>query len=66
MANRSQFQIDTSDAVRNRVKAVAYSRGLTVTVFLLQALAKMDDKELTKIIEKDLTERTQRGRPKQS
>lgn len=61
--SRSQLQIDVPPAVRNRAKAVAYDRGLTLTELVLQALTKMDDKQLKELIEKDLKERTQRGRP---
>lgn len=61
--NRPQLRIDASDDIRNRAKAVAYSRGLSLTEFVLQALSKANDKELTKLIEKDLEERTGRGRP---
>lgn len=62
-ADRPQFRIDTSAAVKNRAKAAAYSRGLSLNEFVLQALAKAGDKELAKLIEKDLSARQQRGRP---
>lgn len=60
---RSQIQVDTSPAVRNRAKAVAYGRGLSLTKLVLKALAAVGDKELKALIEKDLQERAQRGRP---
>jgi len=62
-STRSQIQIDATTAVRNRAKAVAYSRGITLTELVLNALATVGDKELKSLIEKDLHERTQRGRP---
>ncbi len=62
-ADRPQLRIDASAGVKNRAKAVAYSRGLSLTEFVLQALAKEGDKELTKLIAKDLDDRQQRGRP---
>lgn len=62
-ADRPQLRIDASLAVKNRAKAVAYSRGLSLTEFVLQALAKESDKELTKLIKNDLEDRQQRGRP---
>ncbi len=61
-ADRPQLRIDASVAVKNRAKAVAYSRGLSLTELVLQALAK-EDKELAKLIAKDLDDRQQRGRP---
>lgn len=61
--SRIQLQIDTSKDVRNRAKAVAYGRGISLTELVLKALANVDDKELKALIEKDLEERAQRGRP---
>ena len=62
-SSRPKFQIDAVPAIRDRAKAVAYGRGLSLTEFVLQALAKAGDKELTALIEKDLKERTRPGRP---
>jgi hypothetical protein len=62
---RSQIQVDASPAVRNRAKAVAYGRGLSLTELVLKALAAVGDKELKSLIEKDLQERAQPGRPQQ-
>ena len=62
-ANRPQLRIDASPAVKNRAKAVAYGRGQSLTELVLQALISVGDKELTELIEKNLKERTQRGRP---
>lgn len=61
--SRSQLQVDASLPVRNRAKAVAYGRGLSLTEFVLRALAEVGDKELKVLIENDLKERAQRGRP---
>ena len=60
---RIQLQIDTSKEVRNRAKAVAYGKGFSLTELVLKALAEVGDKELKSLIEKDLEERAQRGRP---
>lgn len=60
---RIQLQIDTSKEVRNRAKAVAYGKGFSLTELVLKALAEVGDKELKALIEKDLEERAQRGRP---
>ena len=62
---RTQLQIDTSKAVRNRAKAVAYGQGISLTELVLKALAAVGDKELKALIEKDLEERGGRGRPQQ-
>jgi len=61
--SRIQLQIDTSKEVRNRAKAVAYGKGISLTELVLKALAQVGDKELKTLIDKDLEERTQRGRP---
>jgi uncharacterized protein (DUF1778 family) len=63
MADRPQLRIDASKKVINRAKAVAYLNGQTLTEFVLQALTKVGDKELAKLIEEDLEERANRGRP---
>lgn len=62
-STRPKFQIDAKPEIRDRAKAVAYGRGLSLTEFVLQALAKEGDKELAKLIEQDLKERTRPGRP---
>lgn len=61
--SRIQLQIDTSKEVRNRAKAVAYGRGMSLTELVLRALSNVDDDELKTLIEQDLEERAQRGRP---
>lgn len=58
-----KFQINTLPEIKDRAKAVAYDRGMSLTEFVLQALAKEGDKELKKLIEKDLTGRAKPGRP---
>lgn len=62
-SSRIQLQIDTSKEVRNRAKAVAYGRGVSLTELVLKALATVGDKELKDLVENDLKERSQRGRP---
>lgn len=59
---RPRFQINASTEVLNRAKAVAYSRGLSLTEFVLQLLAK-EDQELKKLIDKDLAGRSRPGNP---
>jgi hypothetical protein len=63
MSSRPKLQIDASSAVRERAKAVAYDRGLSLTEFVLTALSKEGDKKLASLIEKDLGDRTKPGRP---
>ena len=60
---RTQIHIDASKSLINRAKAIAYGRGQSLTEFVLLALAKTGDKELTKLVEKDLEKRPSRGRP---
>lgn len=62
-ALRPQIRIDASKQVINRAKALAYGRGMSLTELVLSALAKLGDKELTKLIEKELADRPSRGRP---
>lgn len=57
------FQINTLPEIKARAKAVAYDRNLSLTEFVLLALSKEGDKELKRLIEKDLSGRTKPGRP---
>jgi hypothetical protein len=60
---RSQFQIDTTDEIRNRAKALALEGGYkTLGDFVHNALAKVGDPKLTKLIEEFLETRRQPGR----
>ncbi len=60
---RVKIQIDASEEIRDRAKAVAYNRKMLFNEFVLQALAGQGDKELTALIKKDLSEKTKPGRP---
>jgi hypothetical protein len=62
-ALRPQIRVDASKQVINRAKAIAYGRGMSLTELVLTALAKFGDKELAKLIDKDLADRPSRGRP---
>lgn len=57
------MQIRVTDAVRERAKKVARSRGDTLSELVLKLLASSGDKELKKLIEKELLERPKPGRP---
>ena len=61
--NRPRVQLDMPIPIRNRAKAVAYSRGTTLLGLVLLALTKVDDKELTSLIEKELSSKQSPGRP---
>lgn len=60
---RPRVQLDISDSIRDRAKAVAYDRGQTLVELVLRALATVGDKELTKRIEKELESKQSPGRP---
>jgi len=58
-----KLQIDATEAIRDRAKAVAYTRGKNLNEFVLEAMAKQGDAELTEQIKKYLAEKTKPGRP---
>jgi len=59
---RQRLQINASIETLNRAKSVAYDRGLSLTEFVLQAIAKEDD-ELKKLVDKELSTRAKPGNP---
>jgi hypothetical protein len=61
--NRIQLQIDVSPEVRKRAKMVATDHDMTLIQLVLTGLTKFGDKDLNKAIEKDLAQRSGRGRP---
>lgn len=63
MKKRPKLQIDASPQIRQRAKVAAYARGISLKEFVLLALAKAGDKELAKLIEKELKESPSPGRP---
>ena len=63
MNKRPKLQIDASSQIRQRAKAVAYARGMSLKEFVLKALSQAGDKQLTKLIEKELQESSGPGRP---
>ena len=62
-ARKVSLQIETSEAVRNRLKSVAYDKGQTLNEYVLRALSKTDDPELKKLIASELEGRSKPGRP---
>lgn len=60
---RERVQIDMSDAVRRRAKAVAADRGTTLVNLVLLGLTKVGDEKLTALIKKEMAEKASPGRP---
>ena len=61
---RPRVQLDMSTEVRDRAKAVAYDRGLTLVEFVLQCMdAAGKDKKLSALINKELATKPGPGRP---
>lgn len=62
---RERVQIDMSDAVRRRAKAVAAEQGTTLVNLVLLGLTKIGDEKLTALIKKELADKATPGRPSQ-
>jgi len=60
---RPRFQVDSSTELINHAKAIAYGRGLSLTEFVLQAMAKDGDEKLKQLVKKELGDRTRPGNP---
>ncbi len=57
------MQIRVTDDLRERAKAVAKSKGLTLSEMVLNLLADAGDKQLKELANKELKERPKPGRP---
>lgn len=57
------MQIRVTDGLRERAKAVAKQKGLTLSELMLQLLASTGDKQLKDLVKKELKERPKPGRP---
>ena len=57
------MQIKLPDDVRERAKAVAKNKGLTLSELVIALLANAGDKELKNLANKELKERPKPGRP---
>ena len=57
------MQIRVTDDLRERAKAVARQKGLTLSELILQLLSTAGDKELKALANKELKERPKPGRP---
>lgn len=57
------MQIRVTDDLRERAKAVAKKKGLTLSEMILQLLASAGDSQLKELANKELKERPKPGRP---
>ena len=57
------MQIRVTDDLRERAKAVAKQKGLTLSELMLQLLASTGDRQLKDLVKKELKERLKPGRP---
>jgi hypothetical protein len=57
------MQIRVTDDLRERAKAVAKQKGLTLSELILQLLSTAGDKQLKELANKELKERPKPGRP---
>ena len=57
------LQIRVTDDLRERAKAVAKQKGLTLSELVVQLLASTGDKQLKELAKKELKERPKPGRP---
>jgi len=57
------MQIRVTDNVRERAKAVAKKKGITLSELVLTLLANAGDTELKNLIKRELEERPKPGRP---
>ena len=55
------MQIRVTDDLRERAKAVAKQKGLTLSELMLQLLASTGDKQLKDLVKKELKERPKPG-----
>ncbi len=51
---RSRFQIDASKTTRDYAKAFAYQHGLSLTDFVLLAMAEVGDSKLKKLVSEEV------------
>lgn len=63
MTVRPKMQIDISNKVKARAKAVAADREMTLRELVLIGLSKVGDEKLAKLIKEELANEAGRGRP---
>lgn len=63
MTVRPKMQIDVSNKVKARAKAVAADREMTLAQLVLTGLSKVGDDRLAKLVKDEIENRTGRGQP---
>ncbi len=63
MTVRPKMQVDVSNKVKARAKAVAADREITLSQLVLTGLSKLGDDKLAKLIKEEIENKTGRGRP---
>lgn len=57
------MQVDVSNKVKARAKAVAADREITLSQLVLTGLSKVGDEKLAKLVKEEIENRNGRGRP---
>ena len=60
---QTRMQIRISEALRDKAKAVANEKGLTLSELVITLLGNAGDKKLKSLTEQELKERPKPGRP---
>lgn len=63
MTVRPKMQVDVSNKVKARAKAVAADREMTLSELVLTGLSKVGDEKLAKLVKEEIENRNGRGRP---
>ena len=63
MTVRPKMQVDVSNKVKARAKAVAADREITLSQLVLTGLSKVGDEKLAKLVKEEIENRNGRGRP---
>ena len=63
MTVRPKMQVDVSNKVKARAKAVAADREMTLSQLVLTGLSKVGDEKLAKLVKEEIENKIGRGRP---
>lgn len=63
MTVRPKMQVDVSNKVKARAKAVAADREMTLSELVLTGLSKVGDEKLAKLVKEEIENKNGRGRP---
>lgn len=63
MTVRPKMQVDVSNKVKARAKAVAADRETTLSQLVLTGLSKVGDEKLAKLVKEEIENKNGRGRP---